>query len=308
MNILFLMKGLETIIPEKDTSLLFMQEAQRRGHTVYFLPQGGCSLTPTGALFHVKRCLCVDKGSFPLDVLDEEVLSESDVDVVFIRTDPPFDTAYLTDMWVLEQLSSKIRCINTPLGIRTVNEKIWITQFKDLIPPTLLSSSKKEILSFIEEHQHVIVKPCDGFGGDSIFTVMNNDLNKQVILEMMTQHFTQYCVIQSYISESKVGDKRILLCNGEILGAVLRVHSAEDHRNNFFAGGTAQFAEITDRDRHVVSVLKPHLSRLGLSFVGIDIIGDFLIECNVTSPTCLKEMSHVMNKSLERVAFDYFFL
>ncbi len=301
MKFLFLMDPIQSVIYHKDTSFAFMQAADRRGHEAFYLAQGSTSITPEGALFSVQK-LSVNE---PLKASEPFVLSEDDVDAIFMRKDPPFNSAYLMDTWLLDRVKSKIFILNDPAGIRTVNEKIWATQFKDLIPPTLISSSQTHILNFLDSHKKLIVKPTDGFGGASIFALMKGDTNTKVILESMTNNGRVEIIAQPFIEEAKLGDKRILLLGGDILGAVLRVHGEGDHRNNFFAGGKELACEITDRDREVVSVLKPHLQALGLHFVGIDMIGDYLIEVNVTSPTCLQEMNRLYSVQLDDTVVRY---
>jgi len=294
MNILFLMKPLDYVKPEKDTSLLFMQASQRLGHSIYFLPQGGASITPDGLVFDVFLVSCTGDNEFPFDLKPQQRLYENDVDVIFIRTDPPFDDAYLHDMWVLDRLSDRVRCINSPAGIRTVNEKLWLTQFRDLIPKTWVTTSRDMLESVLAEQGQLILKPTNGFGGQSIFLLSQDDVNKHVILDTMFAKATAYVLAQEVLADATNGDKRILLCDGEPIGAVLRVHSVDDHRNNLDVGGQALAADITGRDEQIIDVLKPQLLSLGLRFVGIDVIGDYLIEVNVTSPTCLQELNNLV--------------
>ncbi len=291
MTILFLMKPLEIMNPKKDTSLLFMQAAQRLGHTVCYLNQGGISITPDGLLFQVTSLRCTGSLEQPFEDLEDIVLNESEVDAVFIRTDPPFDDAYLHDMWLLDQLPDRIRCINSAHGIKTVNEKIWLTQFRDLIPKTWVTTSRNMLETVLARQKKLVLKPTDGFGGHSIFIVSDDDINKHVILDTMFSGANTYVIAQEVLHDATKGDKRILLCDGEPLGAILRVHSKNDHRNNLDAGGHAEKAVITAKDQEIIAQLKPHLLALGLRFVGIDIIGDYLIEVNVTSPTCLQELN-----------------
>ena len=291
MKILFLMKPLAYVKPDKDTSLLLMQASQRLGHDIYFLPQGGASVTPDGLVFDGILIACTGNKEFPFDVRQRERLHENDVDVIFIRTDPPFDDAYLHDMWVLDRLSDRVRCINSPAGIRTVNEKLWLTQFKDLIPKTWVTTSRDMLEAVLSEQGQLILKPTNGFGGQSIFLLLQDDVNKHVILDTMFAKNTVYVVAQEVLADAAQGDKRILLCDGEPIGAVLRVHPVDDHRNNLDSGGQAFATEITGRDQDIIDVLKPQLLSLGLRFVGIDVIGDYLIEVNVTSPTCLQELN-----------------
>ena len=297
MNVLFLMKPLEIINPQKDTSLLFMQAAQRLGHAIYYLAQGGVSITPEGLRFNVRALRCTESLNQPFEYLEDTVLNDSEVDAVFVRTDPPFDDAYLHDMWLLDRLPDRVRCINSAHGIKTVNEKIWLTQFRQLIPKTWITTSRTYLEEVLDKEGSLILKPTQGFGGRSIYHLKAVDINRAVILDALFEH--GYVIAQEVLSEATKGDKRILLCDGEPLGAILRVHPEHDHRNNLDAGGHAEKAVITARDREIIAQLKPHLISLGLRFVGIDIIGDYLIEVNVTSPTCLQELNHLESQRFE---------
>jgi len=227
------------------------------------------------------------------------------VDVIFIRSDPPFDEQYLLNTWLLDLLPERIVIINKPSGIRTANEKIWATQFPSLVPRTLVTRRRDDILDFLSKEKKIIIKPTNSFGGQSVFLIDENDTNKNVILETVTGNFKQEVIAQQFIEDADKGDKRILLLDGEILGAVLRVHKKGEHRNNFFSGGKPVAVNITKRDEKIVTVLKPFLQKLGLYFVGIDILGDYLIEVNVTSPTCLQEMNRLYDVQLEEKLIDW---
>lgn len=299
MKFLFLMDPLETVNPKKDTSFAFMVGANKKGHEIYFLPEGGISKHNEYISFSVTKVVPSPENTPPFEILEQCTLTESEIDAVFIRTDPPFDEKYLMQTWLLDLLPKNVAVINSPNGIRTANEKIWATQFKSIIPKTIISQSRKELFKFIDKENRVIAKPTGSFGGQSIFLIDKDDTNANVILETLTSHWSKEIILQQYIPEADKGDKRILLLNGEPLGAVLRVHSDEDHRNNFFAGGKANPCEISARDNEIIDILKPHLIKLGLYFVGIDIIGDYLIEVNVTSPTCLQEINRFQNTHLE---------
>ena len=305
MNVLFLMDPLESVVYEKDTTFVLMKEAARRGHGVYFLPEGGITREDSHFRFHVKSVQPRDDPRHPFADQGSALLTETETDAIFIRTDPPFDADYLMQTWLLDQLPKRIPVINRPSGIRTANEKVWPMQFGELLPPSLLSRQKQDLLAFINTHRDVVSKPTDGFGGQSVFRIRADDTNLNVILETMTRSYSRDIILQRYIPESEYGDKRILLLNGEPLGAVLRKHAPGEHRNNFFSGGKPSPAAVTDKDRHIVSVLKPELLRLGLYFVGIDVIGDYLIEVNVTSPTCLQEMNRLGNLKLETQVVDF---
>jgi len=305
MNFIFLMDPLETVKMEKDTSFILMLGAQRKGHRVYYLPHGGIILKNDKIFFHATEVFVQQVAAQPFVLKEKVVLASDEVDAVFIRTDPPFDAAYLLNTWLLERLPSHIPMINSPAGIRTVNEKLWATQFTSLIPRTLVTQNLEEILKFLKEEKEIILKPTDGFGGSSVFQIRQGDTNTNVIVETVTQRGDSYVIAQQYIPQAKQGDKRILLLDGEPLGAVLRLHAPDDHRNNFFSGGKPGPTEITPRDREIIAVLKPHLKKLGLFFVGIDIIGDYLIEVNVTSPTCLQEMNYFSGEHLEDKVMEF---
>lgn len=299
MKFVFLMDPLHTVIMEKDTTFILMLGAHRRGHQIYFVPDGGITLIGGRLVFHAEEITPRADKDAPFEIKGAADLSAGEVDAVFIRNDPPFDEQYLINTWLLEHFAPGIPMINNPAGIRTVNEKIWAAQFTDLIPPTLIGRKYDLLKDFLQAHKEIIAKPTNSYGGQSIFYIKAGDPNVNVIFETLTAGYSRDIILQKFIPESRDGDKRIILLNGEPLGAVLRLHSAEDHRNNFFAGGKPHRAEISARDQQMISELKPHLRRLGLYFVGIDVIGDYLIEVNVTSPTCLQEINHLTGRHLE---------
>lgn len=305
MKWLFLMDPLESIHFEKDTTYKLMCGASKQGFPVYYLPKGGIVLENQKVWFRAQHVTPTEDPKTLFDLHAWEYFSEDEVSAVFIRTDPPFDNDYLMHTWLLDRLPESIPVINKPSAVRTVNEKIWATQFYDLMPLTMVTRHKDLALKFIQTHGECIIKPTDGFGGASVFKVNPQDSNTRVIIETMTLNETQEVILQKFIPEAALGDKRILLLNGEILGAVLRVHSEQDHRNNFLSGGKPRATEITLRDQEIVARLKPQLQALGLYFVGIDIMGDYLIEVNVTSPTCLQEMNRLYNSQLEDQVIDF---
>jgi glutathione synthase len=299
MKILFLMDPLETVHYEKDTTFILMLGAHARGHDVYYLPKDGISLVEGKVYFHATKVIPQLIAHLPFKKEHTERLSQDDIQALFIRPDPPVDEQYLMNTWVLDHLPKHIPVINNPSGIRTVNEKVWASQFKDITPPTIVSANQGDLLDFITKHKNIIAKPANAFGGQSVFHIENKNTNTKVILETLTERYNKAIIVQKYIPESKNGDKRILLLNGNILGSLLRMHADGEHRNNFYAGGKPMPTAINARDKKIVSILKPHLQKLGLYFVGIDILGDYLIEVNVTSPTCLQEMNRLYNVKLE---------
>lgn len=305
MNLLFLMDPLATVKFDKDTSFIFMIGAARRGHAVFYLPHDGISLRDDRMLFDVTPVTPQLDRNRPFVLGEPQRLTDLQVDAVFVRSDPPFNQQYLNHTWLLDRLPARTPVINSPHGLRTVNEKIWATRFTDLAPPTLVTRSFELFSDFVTEHGRVIAKPTDGYGGQGVFFVEHGDTNTRVIYETLTQNGRRELIVQRFIVQAEQGDKRILLLDGEPLGAVLRVHGEKDHRNNFFAGGSAHRAEISSRDLKIIDTLKPHLRELGLHFVGIDVIGDYLIEVNVTSPTCVQEINRLNGVQLEDRVIEY---
>lgn len=305
MKFVFLMDPLETVVMEKDTTFILMLGAHNKGHEIYFLPEGGITLKNGNLQFHTIKVRPQAVAHEPFFIEKPVLLKDTDIHALFIRTDPPFDEEYLMATWLLDRLSKKVAAINNPISIRTVNEKVWATQFASIIPPTIVSSNKHDLLSFIKDEPDAIAKPTNGHGGQSVFHIHPGHGNTNVILETLTDRWSKEIIVQRYVSDAKDGDKRILLLNGEPLGAVLRKHSDDDHRNNFFAGGKPLATEITQRDLEIIAVLKPELQKLGLYFVGIDIIGNYLIEVNVTSPTGLQEMNRLYNAELEKKVIEF---
>lgn len=299
MKFVFLMDPLETVIFEKDTTFALMLGAKAAGHDVYYLPSNGITLKNGKITFHAIKVIPQRIKNKPFVIKQKLDLPAETVDAVFVRTDPPFDDEYLMHTWLLDRLPSKVVVFNSARGIRAVNEKVWATQFTDLLPPTIVSRNRTELLKFIAKEKDVVAKPTNGHGGRAVFRIKLGDTNTNVILETLSAKFSTEIIMQKYVPAAKKGDKRILLLNGEPLGAVLRVHAKDDHRNNFFSGGKAFPAKITARDQEVIGVLRPHLRELGLYFVGIDMLGDYLTEVNVTSPTCLQEMNHFSGQHLE---------
>ena len=299
-HILFLMDPLASVQFSKDTSFDLMRAAHELGHQVFYLPKNGISSNLGKLYFSVQPVIPSPHPHPGFDVQPSVVLSETDVDLLWIRTDPPFDDTYLTHSWLLDQFASRKRVINHPNGIRTVNEKIWVTQFIDIIPDTLVSQSKSEIREFVESNQAVILKPTNAFGGQGIVKTSPSDTNLDVLIELLTKNESTHIIAQSFVDASIEGDKRILLLNGDPLGAIYRINPNKGHRHNLFSGGITKPAQVNANDMKIIQQIKPYLTKLGLFFVGIDILGDKLIEVNVTSPTCLQEMSTYIGKDLAK--------
>lgn len=289
MHFAFLIDPPHSLKIAKDTSFALMLESQAQGHAISLLERGDLELEQGRLFCHARRAAVRDTEENPFTLQAKEKKPADDFDILFVRTDPPFNTGYLTDTWLLSHAGKRPLVLNSPQGLRNLNEKIWAAQFTDLTPATLITASKGEFLRFLAKHRRVVMKPTDGYGGSAVFVVMANDKNAAVTFETL-QNQSDYVIVQEYLSAAEEGDKRILLLEGEILGAVLRLHDESDHRNNFAAGGKPFATSITAAERELCERLKPHLLREGIFLAGIDLIGEKLIEVNVTSPTCLREM------------------
>lgn len=305
MRVLVLMDPLETVNIKKDTSFAFMEAAHARGHDVFYVPKGGIALDRGDVRFTATQVQPQRVAEQPFLVGDTVKLTDADADVLFIRPDPPFDEEYLMNTWLLDHATARMLVVNRPAGVRTVNEKLWATQFTQFIPKTLVTRAKEDFHVFLQREGDVIVKPTNGHGGKSVFRIRQGDLNANVAFETLSGMGSLEVVVQEYLPAATEGDKRILLLDGEYLGAVLRVHGEDDHRNNFFAGGHAEEAVITPREREIIAAIGPRLRELGLWFVGIDIIGDLLVEVNVTSPTGIQEASHFAGERLSDRVIEF---
>jgi glutathione synthase len=226
------------------------------------------------------------------------------MDVILLRQDPPFDMAYITTTHLLERIHPRTLVVNDPMHVRNAPEKLFVTHFQQLMPPTLITVDRDEILAFRRQHKDIVVKPLYGNGGSGVFHVKPEDENLGAILEVFTQMFREPIIVQRYIPEIRKGDKRIVLVDGKAAGAVSRMPQEGEARANFHAGGRAQKAELNARERMICEAIGPALSERGLVFVGIDVIGDYLTEINVTSPTGIQEINRLSGTKIESDIWD----
>lgn len=300
MKHVFLIDDLARIKPEKDTSFALMLEAYALHGQVYFTHRGDLSLMNGKLSLDAYSCVPIDR---PQDFFSKKKpvkLNQADIGVFWIRIDPPFDESYLMNTYLLSIAENGPLILNSPRGLRNLQEKVWCQNFPDIVPKSLITRNIDDYKEFTRQMTHFIVKPLDGYGGSSVFLLDEESKNKNVVFETLSAGSNRYVLIQEYLSEAQTGDKRILLLNGEPLGAVLRVHSQDDHRNNFAAGGNAVADSISAQDRKIIQKIKPMLLAEDIFFAGIDIIGDKLVEVNVTSPTCLREMERLDNQNYAR--------
>ena len=301
-----LMDPIAGITVKKDSTLALLLEAQRRGHPLLYLTQGDLALR--GAAPYARMA--------PLTVRDDPydwfTLGEAqwrdlrEVGILFARKDPPFDSQFLYDTMVLELAQAAgVRVINDPRGLRDANEKLFSLHFPQCIPPTIIARDAAEIRRFVTEHGDVVLKPLDGMGGRSIFRSGRGDPNLNVILETLTAEGRNFTVAQKYIEEIRDGDKRILLIDGEPVPYVLaRMPQGEDFRGNLARGGKGVGRPLSERDRWIAAQVGPELRRRGMRFVGLDVIGDWLTEVNVTSPTCIRELDAQFGLNIAGMLFD----
>ena len=306
MKLVFWTDILSTLNPHKDTSYILMLGAQERGHQIFIVYQNDIHCHKGFLYFYAKQVhVSLDKNN-AFQIIHTVTLYEKDIDCFFIRKDPPFDKSYLEITWLLSIMSQRVLVTNSPYGIRNISEKIWVNQLDSFVPNTLITSSKTEFCSFFENYQKVILKPIDGFGGRSVFLISKQDSNAMVAFETLSNNGTEYVVVQQFIEDSVNGDKRLLVFNGEILGQFVRLNSTADHRNNIAAGGKPIASKITNTDRQIVEKIRPFLLENQLHFVGLDVMGGYLIEVNVTSPTGLQELNKLYNTNKHIDIIKYF--
>jgi glutathione synthase len=298
------MDPIETINIDADSTFVLALEAQKRGHAMFhYLPQHlslrNGRLRARGRRLEVRR----EHGrhhSFG----DWEALDLAGMDVILMRQDPPFDMAYITATHLLEHVADEVLVVNDPASVRNAPEKLFVTRFKELMPPTLITSDRAEILDFRREHQDIILKPLFGNGGAGVFRVKKDDENLGSLLEMFTALYREPIIVQRYIPAVRDGDKRIILVDGEPAGAVLRIPAEGEARANLHVGGRAVASQLSARDREICSAIGPALKQQGLLFVGIDVIGEWLTEINVTSPTGLQEIHRLGGERIEVRIWD----
>lgn len=291
MKFAFIMDPLETVKAYKDTSYYIMLAAAERGHDVYYLDQS--SLRVERSVLHavVSHVDVHENNDKPFTVKDTLDVDMSMMDVVLIRTDPPFDRTYFYTTLLLDLLPASTRVVNRPSGLRNWNEKLAALYYPDLTPDTLITRSDSDIMAFAAKHERVTLKPIDGHGGLGIHFIQADSSDAAEKISEVTHGGSHWIIAQEYLPEATVGDKRVLLLDGEPMGAILRVHGAGAELNNLDQGGSANEVDLDDDDLNICAAIRQGLVREGIVFSGIDVIGGKLIEINVTSPTGLQEMS-----------------
>ncbi len=306
MRILVVMDPVSVVQVDEDTSFAIMLEAERRGHRVDHCTAQDLFLDGADVSARVRRATCSRESDPPIALGDFEDTPLADVDVIFVRKDPPFDDDYMWASQLLEHARETTLIVNDPRGLRDANEKLYATHFPDLMPETVVTSHADRILAFVERvGGRAVIKPLSGKGGEGIFAITTGDPNLNAILETVTHEGRRLAMVQRYLPEVSVGDKRILLLDGELLGAILRVPQGGDLRSNIHVGGRVAAAEIDDDDRRIIERVAPRLRADGLGFVGLDVIGGKLTEVNVTSPTGIQQASRLGGENLEAKVIEW---
>lgn len=306
MKTLVIMDAIDSIKPYKDTSFAMMLEAQRRGHELYYCTVQDMSFAQNTAVARVHRVQVTDQRTDFFHLQAEETLALSQFSIILMRKDPPFDSDYLYATHLLDHAKQAgVQVINDPQALRDVNEKLFILHFPQCIAPTLVTAHAEQIRAFWQEQGDVIIKPLHAMGGAGIFRLQANDPNVGVILETLTNHGQHLVMVQRYLPEILQGDKRILLIDGKPAPfALARLPKAGETRANLAVGGTGVAQALSERDLWICEQVGDKLKQMGLRFVGLDVIGDYLTEINVTSPTCVREIDAQCQVNIAGMLFD----
>jgi len=300
----FQMDPIENLVIRGDSSFALMLEAQRRGHELlYYLP-GDLMLRGTKASAHMRPVEVREEQGDHYTLGERALRPLSDCDVVMLRQDPPLDMSYITTTHMLEAAGDNVLVVNDPANVRNSPEKLFVMEFPELMPPTLITRSLEDVRAFRREFGDIIIKPLYGNGGAGIFRLQQDDTNVGSLVELFQSVFREPFIVQRYQAEVRKGDKRIILVDGEIAGAINRVPSMEETRSNMHVGGRAEPTEITEREREICAAIGPELKRRGLIFTGIDVIGDYLTEINVTSPTGIREVQRFGGADIAAMIWD----
>ena len=299
------MDPIETINIDGDSTFALMLEAQARGHKLWHyhvrdLALRGGRVTAWARPITLRR----EYGNHYSFGAEEELDLGRDADVVLMRQDPPFDMGYITATHILEHIHPKTLVVNDPAQVRNAPEKLFVTHFPDLMPVTMVTADRRRIAAFRAEHGDIIIKPLFGNGGAGVFHLRPDDPNMNALVELFTERSREPLMIQQYLPAVREGDKRIILVDGVAMGGINRVPAAGEARSNMHVGGRAEPTKLTEREMEICARIGPELKARGLIFVGIDVIGGYLTEINVTSPTGLQELARFDGVHLERAIWD----
>ena len=300
------MDPIESINTKKDSTFAMMLEAQSRGWQLFYMQQHDLFVEDGIVSAQMKQITIKDDPQDWFEVIKETTQALHHLDCSLMRKDPPFDMEYIYSTYLLELAEKQDTLIvNRPASIRSANEKLFTALFPDCSPETLVSRDMERIKQFHKKHQNIVVKPLDGMGGSMIFQIREGDSNRNVILEAITNNGQQTIMAQRFLPEYVEGDKRILLIDGEPFPyALARLPAKGEGRANLAAGGTYKGVKLSERDLEICTKVAPTLKEMGLMFVGLDVIGDYLTEINVTSPTCIRELDTLYSANIAGLLMD----
>src|SRR5499427_4982134 len=304
LNVAVQMDPIARINIQGDSTFALLLEAQKRGHELSYYTPDKLSLLGDQLVAPNKLLSVRDEPGNHFTLSEPKRQNLTSFDVVLLRQDPPFDLAYITSTHLLERIHPRTLVVNNPEAVRNAPEKLFVMNFPQLMPPTLISRDLEEINAFRDAYGAVVMKPLHGHGGAAVFRVMPQDMNFGSLYDMFSVTFKEPWVIQRFIPEVKHGDKRIILVDGEFAGAVNRVPAADDLRSNMVRGGAATATELTDRERQICTTIGPALRQRGLLFVGIDVIDGYLTEINVTSPTGIRAVKNLGGPDVAAMIWD----
>jgi glutathione synthase len=304
LNVAVQMDPIERINIRGDSTFALLLEAQARGHALSYYTPDRLAMRDGKVAASVRPLSVRDTAGDHFTLGEAKHAALSSFDVVLLRQDPPFDLAYITSTHMLERIQPKTLVVNDPAHVRNAPEKVFVTEFPDLMPPTLLTRDLAAIKEFRAEHGDIVMKPLYGKGGEAVFRLEREDLNFGSLYDLFAATFREPWVVQKFLPQVRDGDKRIILVDGEFAGAVNRVPVADDLRSNMVRGGVPKATDLTKREREICARLGPALRERGLLFVGIDVIGDFLTEINVTSPTGIRSVKSLGGPDIAALIWD----
>jgi glutathione synthase len=306
LKIGIVMDPIGSITPKKDSSLAMLLEASRRDAEIHYFEQQNLRMLSGKAIGRSTLLTVRDNNDDWFDFGEQRDIELGDLDAILMRKDPPFNMEYVYTTYILDRAAlAGALIVNAPQALRDMNEKAYTAWFPDCTPLTLVTRSMDEMKAFLAEHGRIVVKPLDGMGGRSIFVIQKGDDNANVIFETLTDYGQQFAMAQVYIPEITLGDKRILLIDGEpVPYALARIPTGDDNRGNIVAGATTKGQELSDADRRICAEVGPVLREQGVLFAGIDVIGDYMTEVNVTSPTGIRELDRQFDLNIAELMFD----
>lgn len=304
MNIGFQIDEISSLNFKTDSSLAIILESQKRNNKNFIFLPSSLTYKDNSVYASAQEIKFKDNKLLNYSVSKNRFINLSSLDYVFVRQDPPYNMKYISSLHLLEQIVDKTKIINNPIGIRNAPEKISMLAFKNIIPPTIITRSKIEIDKFVKKYRSTIIKPLYGNGGESVFLLNEKDKNYNQIIEYFLNYQDLPFIVQKYIPEIKRGDKRIILIDGEPIAALKRIPKKDEIRSNIHVGANCAAVNITKSDEAICSEIKSFLKDNGLFFVGIDIIGNYLTEINVTSPTCIQEIKKLHKIDIAKLIWE----